>query len=72
MNRTAIPFYRLVIYFIYLLTLFNVDYKKLEQLCANQNRHPPSHKKHNKNVNKNEKEVNRMCTVLSNKPYNTC
>ena len=53
-----------IILFIYLLTLFNVDYNTL----AAMHQSTPQ-KKHNKNVNKNIKEVNRICTVLSNIPY---
>ena len=55
---------------IYLLSLFNVDYKTLAAYAlikidypppAPPPHLPPSHKKHNKNVNKSVKEENRMC-----------
>ena len=47
---------------IYLLTLFNVDYKTLAAYALIKIDYPPppSHKKHNKNVNKSVKEENRM------------
>ena len=47
--------------FIYLLTLFNVDYKTLPAYALIKIDYPPStHKKHNKNVNKRVKEGNGM------------
>ena len=49
--------------FIYLLTLFNVDYKALAAYALIKIDYPPpsaSHKKHNKNVNKSIKEENMM------------
>ena len=55
--------YSLFIYLLYLTSITNH-----QQLCTNQNRQTP-HKKRDKNVNKNVKEDNRICTVLSNKPY---
>ena len=49
--------------FIYLLTLFKVDYKTLAAYALIKIDYPPSHKKHNKNVNKSVvKEDNRMRT----------
>ena len=48
--------------FIYLLTLFNVDYKILAAYALMKIDYPPpSHKKRNKNVNKSVKEDNWMC-----------
>ena len=45
----------------YLLTLFSVDYKTLAAYALIKIDYPsPSHKKHNKNVNKSVKEENRM------------
>ena len=42
-----------VVFFIYLLTLFNIDYKTLAAYALIKIDSPPSfHKKHNKNVNK--------------------
>ena len=53
-------------FIIYLLTLFNVDYKILTAYALIKIDYPPpsppvSHKKHNKNGNKSVKEDNRMC-----------
>ena len=54
---------------IYLLTLFNVDYKTLAAYALIKIDYPlsPSHKKHNKNINKNVKEDNRMRIYLKRK-----
>ena len=54
---------------IYLLTLFNVDYKTLAAYALIKIDYPlsPSHKKHNKNINKNVKEENRMRIHLERK-----
>ena len=47
--------------FIYLFTLFNVDYKTLVAYELIKIDYPsPSNKKHNKNVNKSVKEENRL------------
>ena len=57
--------------FIYLLTLFNIDYKTLAAYALIKIDYPPlAHKKRNKNVNKSVKEDNKqdVYTVLSNKP----
>ena len=71
MQGTCIPspsprFTAFIYLFIYLLvcllTLFNVDYKTLAAYALIKiDYHPPSHKKHNKNINKSVKEDNRMC-----------
>ena len=50
---------RFYFFFIYLLTLFNVDYKTLAAYALIKIDYPPQ-KKHNENINKSVKEDNRM------------